>query len=43
MQDEKEKILMYGLTAEQENLVKVRMDGNSFAYIKKNCDDRLAA
>ena len=43
MQDEKEKILMYSLSSEQENLVKARIDGNSFAYIKKICDDRLAA
>ena len=38
-----EKTLMNGQTAEQENLVKARIDGNSFAYVKKICDDRLAA
>ena len=36
MQDEKEKILMYGLTAEQENLVKER-HGTEYEIVKTDC------
>lgn len=36
MQDEKEKILMYGLTAEQENLVKER-HAAEYEIVKTDC------